>query len=112
MIRTGFSFRIAYGHLKEVADRVKEIGWAKQPIADHCSTFGFNRWSKLVPNPVYGVELSVGVMSEKRMVYDAWTFLAKKELEPLHDVIGLATKAQASEPYIDYNQAQSCKGLV
>jgi hypothetical protein len=76
-IRSGFSFHCAYGHLKNIAARLDDIGYEKQPLTDRLSTFGFAAWQKLVPNPIYGVELPVSNdMTGRRPVTANWTFLA------------------------------------
>src|SRR5688572_23217016 len=41
MIRTGYSFNLAVGHVRDVVDRVREIGWTVAPIADRASTYAF-----------------------------------------------------------------------
>lgn len=112
MIRSGFSFKVAYGHLEDVASRLTEIGWEKQPICDRTSTFAFNRWSKLTTNPVFGVELAVVAnMAEKRPRADFWRFFAVDSLKPLHDLIGQAT-SNPGEPSLHYEEAQRATGLI
>jgi DNA polymerase III alpha subunit len=104
MIRTGYSFKTAFGHLEQVASRIKEIGWEVAPITDRDSTFGFVRWakicSKLGLRPVFGVELMVTPL-------DPWTFLARDSLRPLHDLINLATSNPGKQPSLTYEQAQN-----
>ena len=114
MIRTGHSFKIAYGHLEDVASRLKEINWRYFPIADRCSTFGFRKWSHLVPTPIFGVELAVSIDSPitKNTPRDYWTFLAISDLKPLHDLIGVATSVKTGEPVLTYKQALRAKGLI
>lgn len=111
MIRTGYSFRKAYGHLDAVLKRTQEIGLSAAPIADYCSTFGFVRWSKLCAKagikPVYGVELAVSPnVGEKKPTVDHWTFIAKDSLQPLHELIGFATSNAAREPMLNYEQVK------
>src|SRR5215468_7046816 len=114
MIRTGHSFKIAYGHLEDVASRLKEVGWQHFPIADRCSTFGFRKWAHLVPTPIFGVELAVSIDSPitKNTPRDYWTFLAISDLKPLHDLIGVATSVKTGEPVLTYKQALRAKGLI
>lgn len=112
-VRTGYSFRLAFGHLKEVAKRIEEIGWERQPISDRCSTYAFNRWSKTVKNPIYGVELAVvPEMNEKKPRPDYWTFFAINELQDLHTLIGQATLDGEKEPQLLYGTALKAKGVV
>jgi DNA-directed DNA polymerase III PolC len=112
-IRSGCSFHVAFGHLNQVAARLEEIGWKRQPISDTNSTFGFNRWAHLVKAPIFGVELAVAPTEElgkKRIVADYWSFFAINSLKPLHDLIGIAT--QFDTPAIDYTIALEVKGLI
>lgn len=114
MIKSGYSFRVAVGHLEDVASRVKEIGWTVGPIADCNSTFSFNRWVKACGpdvRPVFGVQLNVAVDPfGKRPSFDWWTFLAIDKLRPLHDLIELATSQ--SGPALSYKQALAAEGVI
>lgn len=110
MIRSGYSFRKAYGHLPDVMSRIKETGWSCAPIADFNSTFAFTKWSKLAEKeglrPIFGVELDVvESLGQKKPIADAWTFLAKDHLRPLHDLIGVATSNPGKAPSVTYAQA-------
>ena len=116
MIRSGYSFRTACGHLPDVADRVKEIGWTTAPLADRMSTFAFNKWAKECKaralRPVYGVELAaVPELGEKRPRADYWKFLAVDALRPLHDLIYQATNNPGREPSLTYAQALAADGV-
>jgi DNA polymerase III alpha subunit len=116
-IRTGFSFRTAFGHLEDVMDRLIEIGFKVAPISDRMSTFGYVRWTKLAKKkgmrPIYGVELAVVPTQEaKKPIIDYWTFFAKSSLRPLHDLIALATEGTRKEPTLLYSQALKVKGLI
>ena len=96
MIRTGYSFKKVYGHLKDVLSRLQECGYPAAPIADHCSTFGFVRWNKLCEKagikPVFGVELPVTTnLGDKRPILDNWTFIAKDSLLPCSVLIMFRT---------------------
>jgi DNA-directed DNA polymerase III PolC len=122
MFRTGYSFRVAYGHLEDVADRIKEIGWTTAPICDRNNTFAFNRWTSTAHSKglrcIYGVELGVtpDVTAEKPVI-DYWRFLALEDLTPLHDLIWLATSQShvwplgGHEPLLTYDQAIASKGV-
>lgn len=113
MIRTGYSFKTAWGHLRDVASRLDEIGWTSQPIADRNSTYAFARWTKIVQRPIYGVELAVvPSLGEKKPTPDFWSFYAKDDLLPLNRLIGLATSNPGREPSLTYQQALGCEGLI
>ena len=116
MIRSGYSFRNAFGHLEDVHSRVMELGWNAAPLADTNSTFGFVRWNKLCSKagikPVFGVELSVvPSLGEKKPTVDRWTFLAIDELRPLHELVALATANPGKEPSLTYAQATTSVGV-
>jgi DNA polymerase III alpha subunit len=116
-IRTGYSFRTAAGHLNDVMSRLQECGYPVAPISDRCSTFGFNRWTKLAKKaglkPLYGVELAVvPKLGESKPIIDYWTFFAKHDLRSLHDIIGLATDNPGREPSITYTDALAANGLI
>lgn len=112
-IRTGYSFKTAYGHLKDVKSRLTEIGWKRFPISDRNSTFGFNRWTKLVGDPIYGVELSVTERyDEKSPSTDWWTFFALDELAPLHELVAQATDTPYRDPTLLYKHAIEAEGLI
>jgi DNA polymerase III alpha subunit len=116
MIRSGYSFKTAVGHLPEVLARVQDIGFPAAPLADRNSTFGFVRWSKLTAKvnikPVYGVEIGVcPTLGEKKPVLDYWTFLAKDDLQPLHELLYTATKNPGKEPSLTYAQAFAANGV-
>lgn len=117
MIKTGYSFRAAAGHLPEVIARLQAIGWRTAPIADRNSTFGFNRWTKLAKaanmRPVYGVELAVTPdTGAKKPPLDYWTFLAIDSLVPLHAAIDIATSAPGRNPCMTYVEARRLTGLI
>lgn len=109
-IRTGYSFHTAFGHIEDVMARLKEIGWSCAPITDRNSTFGFNRWAKLVQKnslkPIFGVELAVAEkLGEKKPTVDFWTFVAIDDIAPLNDLIAVATANPAKDPLLTYAQA-------
>jgi DNA polymerase-3 subunit alpha len=123
MLRTGYSFRVAYGHLDDVIDRVKELGWDALPVTDRNNTFSFNRLTIACQNcgirPVYGVELGVSPdITAKKPIIDYWRFLAIDSLEPLHDLIWTATSQSHAweyggyEPLLTYPQALEAEGVV
>jgi DNA polymerase III alpha subunit len=104
MIRTGFSFRTAVGHVNDVVERVKEIGWDVLPIVDRASTFGFVEATKAAKaaglRPLYGVEIAVSPEpSAKRPVFDHWKFLARGSIRAIHDVVWRASQTDMRLPY-------------
>lgn len=116
IVRTGYSFRAAVGHLEDVASRLKEIGWSYGPISDRCSTFGFNRWSKICSKhgllPIFGVELAVTAeLGAKKPILDYWTFLAQDDIAALHELIWKATSNPGREPSLTYRQANEAEGV-
>lgn len=103
-IRTGYSFRKAFGPLTDVMDRIE---WPFAPITDTASTFGFNRWTKLCKErkkkPIYGVEIAVTPSrNERQITYDHFTFIARERLEPLHALLAKATSQFRYEPLLTY----------
>jgi DNA-directed DNA polymerase III PolC len=123
MIRTGYSFRTAYGHLEDVLDRLKEIGWPCAVMADRNNTFGYNRWTQGALakglRPVYGVELAVCPdLEAAKPIVDYWWFMAQGSLEPLHDLLWLASSQSRTfpmgghEPLLTYEQALAASGVT
>ena len=115
MIRTGYSFRRAVGHLPDVVSRVREIGWDVIPVADDTSTFSFVQVTKLAKaaglRPVYGVRLNVvPKLGLRRGPRDSWMFMAKQSLRPLHDLIYRATENENA--CLLYGEALSAEGVV
>lgn len=114
-IRTGYSFRQAAGHVKEVAQRLKEIGAQEAPITDRASTFGWLAWKQeaeaLGLRPIYGVELAVTAdIAAKKPVVDYWTFLARDSLKPINDLVALATSQFRYQPLLRMDQALDAVG--
>lgn len=119
MYRTGYSFKYATGHLKDVMERMKALGMKSAPIADRMSTFAFNRWTKLAKKeglrPVYGVELPVArkiVVDDEEPVIDWWTFMAVDDLAPLHELIWQAGRHPGKFPHVSVAQAIDWPGLI
>lgn len=116
-VRTGYSFRTAYGHLDDVIKVLKNNGEKVAPITDRMSTFGFKRWEKACKKegmrPIYGVELACVVsLGEKKPAVDYWVFLATDNIKELHEAIGLATDNPGKEPSLTYEQSMSFKTLI
>lgn len=116
-VRSGYSFRTAYGHLPDVVSRVQEIGWDFLPISDRMSTFGFNRGTKAAAKaglrPIYGVEIPcVPELGASKPVTDMWTFFAQSNIRALHDLVWKATNNPGKEPSLLYKQALAAEGVV
>jgi DNA polymerase III alpha subunit len=112
-IRSGYSFKTAYGHLKDVKARLTELGWSRFPISDRNSTFAFNRWSKMTTLPAFGVELSVTTAyHQKQSSTDWWTFFATDSLADLNALVSKATEAPDKEPALLYKYALAARGVI
>lgn len=103
--RTGYSFRTAFGHIKDVMDVTP---WSFAPITDRASTFGFNRWTKLAKSvgkkPVFGVELAVTPsIHEKKPVRTYMTFMAREGLAEINALVEQATRQFRYEPLLTYD---------
>jgi DNA polymerase III alpha subunit len=107
MIRTGYSFNKAIGHIENVFSRLVECRYKSFPIVDYNSTFGFNRWNKLCEkagvNPVFGVELSsVKNLKCPKSPISNWVFLARDNLKSLNDAISTATANPTDKPKLTH----------
>ncbi len=117
-IRSGYSFRLACGHLKDVVSRVREITWRPEvPICDRNNTFAFTKLTQLAKaaglRPVYGVELGVVTnLGGKQPITDYWRFMAIDDLRPLHNAIDMAGRNMGREPSLSYAQAVALPGLI
>jgi DNA-directed DNA polymerase III PolC len=116
MIRTGYSFHTAIGHIPEVISRLSEIGATIAPISDRNSTFGFIKWNKAAKKaglrPVFGVELAVTPeLAGKKSIVDWCRFIAIDSIQPLNELIELAT-ANSDPPMLLYKEALNAKGLI
>lgn len=116
MIRTGYSFRTAIGKIDEIMSRLIEIGATVAPISDHNSTFGYIHWNKAAKKanlrPAFGVELAVAnELNGKHTITDHCRFMAKDSIQPLNELIALAT-ANASDPVLMYDEAVKAKGVI
>lgn len=117
-VRTGYSFRTAVGTLESVADRLQELSRVPYaPITDRASTFGWVRWASLCEarlwKPVFGVELAVSPEpTAKKPVVDYWTFIARYDVQPLNELIQLATEQFRYEPLLTYEQACAADAWV
>lgn len=115
MIRSGYSFHVAAGHMKDVVSRVKEVGMTSLPLTDRNSTFGFVEMNKMAKEaelrPVFGAEFGVVPnKSEKKPRPDYWKFLTKTSLRQLHDLVAEATDI-IKEPCLTYEEAMAAPGL-
>lgn len=95
--------------------RLLELGAKHAPITDRASTFGFARWDHLCKtnriHPVWGVELAVtNAPCAKKPVVDYWTFTATNDLQPLNELIELATNQFRYQPLLSVSQAIAAAG--
>lgn len=116
-VRTSYSFKHAIGSLDNAISRLVEIGATAAPISDRLSTFGFTKWTKAARvaglRPVYGVELGVVTeLGQKKPAIDYWTFFAKESLQPLNELVALATSNPGKEPCLTYAQACADEGVI
>ena len=117
IVRTGYSFKTAVGHLETVVARAKEIGCTALAMADRASTYGYVRFTKICEKaglrPVYGVELGVTpTLGQKKQAMDYWTFIAPSNLKDLHELIWLATAQTFNGiPQLNYDQAMAFPGI-
>lgn len=116
-IRSGYSFKVAYGKLPDVLSRLKECGWNTAPISDRLSTFAFRRWTEKAQveglRPIYGVELPCTPgLSVKKPPVDFWAFFAKKDIKDLHEVISICTEFNGKDPVLSYTAALASPGLI
>lgn len=111
-VRTGYSFRTAYGRLDEVAQRLPE--GTRAAITDRGSTFGHNLWSKMHDDPIFGVELAVVPdLGMKKPPTNYMTFLATDSLMPLYELVGVATEQFYYVPRLTYEQVvEASKDLI
>jgi len=103
-IRTGYSFRVAYGFL---ADTISRIDTPYAPITDRASTYAFNQWTKLCKErglkPIYGLEIAVtDSPNAKSMNLNHVTLIATTELAPLNRALELAFSKMRYEPLLTY----------
>jgi DNA polymerase III alpha subunit len=108
-IRSGYSFRAAYGHLPDV---MAAIDTPYAPLTDRASCFGFVKWTKLCKannkQPIYGVELAVSPEpTAKKVTKSYFTFIATDNLLPLHSLVRKATAQFRYEPLLSYEDVNN-----
>lgn len=104
-IRSGYSFRTAYGFIEDV---IKRIETPFAPLTDRGSTYGFNRWRKLCEKygkkPIYGFEVAVtDSPNAKVMSFSHVTIIATDSLAPLNAAFELASGQFRYEALLTYN---------
>lgn len=104
-IRTGFSFRVAYGFLEDV---IAAIDTPYAPITDRGSAYGWVEWRKLCRNrdlkPIYGLEVAVtDSPNAKQMNLNHVTLVARNSLTPINKALELAFSKFRYEPLLTYN---------
>ena len=114
-MRTGYSFREAYGSLEEYAQLILDAGCEYAPITDRANSYGWVRWDKIVSGfakPVFGVELAVSPAPEaKRPIFDYWTFLGLDAVS-LNDLIAQAWDQFRYRPLLTVGQAMEAGGVI
>lgn len=114
-LRTGYSFRGAYGMIDNIMPHV-EGDYA--PITDRASSYGWARWRKASKDagktPVFGVELAVSPAPDaKRPAFDYWVFFSKWEtLHPINHLIRLAYRNFRYRPLLPIADALSAEGVM
>lgn len=114
IIRSGFSFRTAYGFIEDVMARI-ETPYA--PLTDRASAYGWNQWRKLCEKsgkkPIYGVELAVtDSPNAKVMNLNYVTLIATTSLGPVNRALELAYSKFRYEPLLTYNDLNSLDDSV
>ena len=114
-VRTGYSFRAAWGPIDKV---IEQLSGKYAPITDRASSYGWVRWDKAARKlgmvPVFGVELAVSPAPEaKRPVSDYWVFYPLGgSLEPLNALISLAYENFRYQPLIPIDEALKAPKLA
>jgi len=117
MFKSGYSFRQAVGSVDSLVKRLKELGYEYAPLADIASVFGHVHLRKACQDhglkPVYGVSLNVTPsIHTKKPVTDLFSFYAVDDLQPLYELIRLATSQFRYTPLLKYDQVMSVKDLI
>lgn len=104
-IRTGYSFRTAYGFVEEAFAR---ISTEYAPITDRASVYGFRRWKDLCDKhgkkPIYGVELAVTDSPNAKTLNRHYvTLIATTEIAPINRAVELAFSRFRYEPLLTYS---------
>ena len=104
-IRSGYSFRTAYGFLEDVLARI-ETPYA--PLTDRAAAYGFNQWRKLCAKaekkPIFGLEFAVtDSPNAKVMNLNHVTLIATDKLAPINRALELAYSKFRYEPLLTYN---------
>ena len=114
-VRTGYSFRAAYGPLDKV---LGGLTGKYAPITDRASSYGWVKWSALAKaagkTPVFGAEIAVSpAATAKRPLYDYWVFYSLTgDLCPLNRLIYLAYENFRYRPLLPIAEALEAPGLA
>ena len=114
-VRSGYSFRAAYGPLDKVMGK---LSGKYAPITDRASSYGWVRWSALARAagkvPVFGVELAVSpAATAKRPLFDYWVFYSLSgHLRPLNRLIYLAYENFRYQPLLPIQEAMEAEGVA
>lgn len=103
-IRSGYSFRKAYGNLKDV----KSVLEGRPAITDRASTFAH---PKMGEGAILGIELCVVPdLSIKKPPKNYMTFVATESMEPIYWLAERATKQFYYEPKLTYEDIEEVAG--
>ena len=114
-VRTGYSFRAAYGPLDKV---LAKLPGKYAPITDRASSYGWVRWDALTKEagkvPVFGVELAVTpAETAKRPLYDYWVFYSLAgDLRPLNRLIAVAYENFRYRPLLPVRDAMEAEDIA
>ena len=111
-IKTEFSFGSVFGHINEIVQKIKELGFKRAGICDLENSFGFVRWqdacTKAGIKPVFGVSLAVvsSIPNERRYPFNYMPLIAlnSKGISELYELINIAYKQFYYRPLLTYNQ--------
>lgn len=117
MFKSGYSFRQAVGSVDALVERLAELGYEYAPLADIASVFGHvhlrDACKKHGLKPVYGVSLNVTPAIEaKKPATDLFSFYAVDDLQPLYELIRLATSQFRYTPLLKYEQVNAIDNLI
>ena len=106
-MRTGYSFREAFGKLEDYMELCKDYTYA--PITDR-NAYSWGKWNELCKQnnviPVMGLEIAVSPdIYAKKPIVDYWLFFSNHGIEHLTALMALATEQFRYQPLLTYEQA-------
>jgi DNA polymerase III alpha subunit len=105
-VRTEYSFRTAYGPIKQVVDYLKSTGCEVAAITDRSSTFGHIQWMKYCKaaniKPLFGVELAftpdLNYRGKRQELY--WLTLIARNNAGLKEIYSAVEEATSNFYYV------------